>query len=124
MKTNRPVYLNLFQYKFPVTAIASILHRISGFILFLVLPICLCLLSKSLAGETEFNSLVQWFSHPFYKWALAGCAVALFYHLVAGLRHILMDCHLGDSLKGGRLGAYAVIALGVLFALLMGVYTW
>lgn len=124
VKDNRPVYLNLFQFKFPVTAIASILHRLSGVFLFLLIPGLLYALSLSLASVHSFHTVKSWFTAPCCQWVLAFMAVALCYHVLAGLRHLLMDCHVGDGKESGRQGAYAVIGLTALFALWLGYCIW
>lgn len=124
MKDNRPVYLNLFQFTFPVTAIASILHRLSGVFLFLLIPGLLYCFSMSLASDKSFMMLKAWFDLPWMKWGFILVGVALYYHLVAGLRHLLMDCHLGDSKVGGRIGAYLVMGLTAGFALWLGYSVW
>lgn len=118
------IYLNLFQFKFPATAIASILHRVSGVILFLALPLILWALSKSLQGEVQFEELKHCLMHPVFKWIWAGFLVALFYHLIAGIRHIIMDLGFGDGKASGRIGAYAVMVITGLFALWLGSCIW
>lgn len=121
---NKPVYLNLFQFKFPATAIASILHRISGVVLFLCLPLLLWVLTLSLESEESYASLHQIILHPLYKWIWAGFLIALFYHLFAGLRHLIMDLGYGDGKTSGRIGAYAVMGLTALFTLWLGSCIW
>lgn len=124
VKDNRPVYLNLMQFKFPATAIASILHRLSGVFLFLLIPGLLYCFGMSLATPEGFMTVKAWLTHPGIKWGFALVWVALFYHLVAGLRHLVMDCHIGDSKTGGRIGAYLVMGLTALFALGLGYSIW
>ncbi len=124
MISKRPVNLNLFTFSFPIPAIVSILHRISGVVLFLLIPALLAVLACSLQGAEGFNRVVSFFSHPFVKFCLWASLLALFYHLVAGIRHLLMDCHWGDSLSGGRLGAKLVLFITFIFALLLGIWLW
>lgn len=118
------IYLNLFQFKFPATAIASILHRLSGVVLFLALPVVLWALSQSLQDEAHFLQLKDCLMHPFFKWVWAAFLVALFYHLIAGIRHIIMDMGFGDGKCSGRAGAYLVMVFTALFALWLGVCIW
>lgn len=120
----RPVYLNLFQFKFPATAIASILHRLSGVVLFLTLPLFIWSLGLSLESEEKFISLKDCLMLPLFKWVWAAVLVALFYHLIAGIRHIIMDMGYGDGKCTGRLGAYLVMGLTGLFAIWLGVSIW
>lgn len=124
MKPKRPVNLNLLQIQFPAPAIVSILHRASGVVLFLMLPLLLWLLSGSLASSDSFDALHESLTHPipaFFVWVLFS---ALFYHLVAGVRHLLMDIGIGESLKGGRLSAFIVFIVSALGIILLGVWLW
>ncbi len=124
MKEKRPVYLNLLQIKFPCPAIVSILHRISGVILFLLLPLLLCLLSQSLRSADTFNGLHETFSHPLLRFFVWVVLSSLLYHLIAGIRHLLMDAGIGESLEGGRWGSYIVLALSIISILLLGIWLW
>lgn len=124
MKQQRPVYLNLLQIRQPLPAIVSVLHRISGVILFLMIPLLLWLLAQSLANESAFNAIKQPFFHPvlrFFTWVVLS---ALVYHLVAGIRHLLMDAGVGETLKGGRVGAYVVLIISIIFIVLLGIWLW
>ncbi len=120
----RPKNLDLFSIKFPVTSISSILHRISGVILFLVIPILLYMLSLSLDSTESFNQLRECMTGPVAKFVLWGIVASLLFHLVAGIRHLLMDAGLGESLSGGRTGAYLVLILGAILAILAGFWIW
>lgn len=119
--TPRPVFLNLMQIKFPMPAIVSILHRISGVALFLLLPLLLWMLSRSLASPDTFEALKVNAPLKFFSWVTLS---ALYYHVVAGVRHIIMDCGIGESLKGGRGGAIIVMALSALGIIFLGIWLW
>ncbi|MCW8879312.1 MAG: succinate dehydrogenase, cytochrome b556 subunit [Kangiellaceae bacterium] len=123
MNKNRPVNLNLATIKFPVTSISSILHRITGVLLFLSIPLCLWALQLSLtpAGFAEVKSVMSGGIVKFISWAILSM---LAYHIIAGLRHLMMDAGIGETLEGGRFGAYSVIVLGVVSAALLGVWIW
>lgn len=123
MTNKRPVNLNLFTIAFPLPAIVSILHRISGVILFLLIPLLLVLLTRSLDAH-GFHQIGVFFAHPVVKFCVWGLLLALFYHLIAGIRHLLMDCHCGDSLQGGRLGAKLVLLATFIVAILLGIWLW
>ncbi len=110
--------------RFPIVAIVSILHRISGVVLFLFIPILICTLDKSLAGVEEFNGLVQFFANAWVKFITWGFLALLLYHLVAGLRHILMDMGLGETKEGGVQGAYLMLLLAVIVIILAGLWIW
>ncbi len=124
MTPKRPINLNLLTIAFPVPAIVSILHRISGVILFLMIPAFLALLACSLHNVEGFNKVLSFLVHPLIKFFMWGVLLALFYHLIAGIRHLLMDVHCGDSLKGGRIGAKLVLAVTIIFAIFLGIWLW
>lgn len=124
MNPKRPINLNLWRLRFPIMAIASILHRISGVIIFLCLPLFLYLLQQSLSSETNFNQLTVFLAHPIVRLILWGSISAVLYHLFAGIRHLAMDLGFGESLQSGRFTAYFVIILSMITAILSGVWLW
>ncbi len=124
MNHKRPVNLDLRTIKFPVMAIASILHRLSGIILFLLLPFLLYLLSLSLNGSESFSYMQILLKNPFYKLLLWAFSAALIYHLLAGIRHMIMDLGYGEEVEVGRQTARAVIALAVILTILLGIWIW
>ena len=123
-KPARPVYLNLFQFRFPLAAIVSIMHRISGVALFVGMALLLDLLAMALesdAGFAEAAALISTLPVKLFIWLVLA---ALIYHLVAGIRHMLMDFHVGDTLQGGRLGSQMTIAISGVLVALAGVWLW
>lgn len=120
----RPVNLDLMSMKFPPMAIASILHRISGIALFLLLPVLLYILSLSLYSPETFAQMQIMLTSPIYKSVLWAFGASLIYHIIAGIRHILMDIGFGEHLSTGRRTAILVIVLAVIFAILLGVWIW
>lgn len=102
-QAGRPVFLDLLRIRFPVGAVASIGHRISGVLLVLVLPFAVVALDRSLRGE-PLLALEGWVRLPaaLLAWACA-------HHLFAGVRHLLMDMGIGASLSAGRRSAYAAL---------------
>ena|SRR5262245_7107924 len=124
MAQKRPVYLNLMQIRLPLPGLVSILHRISGVLLFLFIPVLIYLLSESLRSSDAFNDIRQVFAHPVAKFFVWLILSSLAYHLIAGIRHLLMDTGIGETLKGGRLGAYFVIFLSIIGSLLLGIWLW
>lgn len=123
MNNKRPKNLNLATIHFPIPAIVSILHRISGFFLFLLIPVMLYLFQLSLT-ETGFDEITSWLSSFFVKTAFWVFLAALCFHIVAGVRHLLSDLHVGDTLKMGRLTAYLVFVVFIILAILAGVWLW
>ena len=114
MNKKRPVNLDLGSMKYPVTALTSILHRLSGILLFLCLFVMLYALGKSLSSEEGFNEIKGMLLSPLGKliaWVLYS---ALIYHLVAGVRHLIMDMGVGETLQGGKRGSVIVIIVSTL----------
>lgn len=124
MNKQRPVNLDLFTIKFPITAITSILHRISGVLLFLLIPLFLWMLSASLGDSVRFAALQDLLSCFVSKLLLLSFLAALFYHLLAGIRHLLMDAGWGEELVQARASARGLIVLTVIFVLLAGIWLW
>lgn len=123
MKQNRPVNLNLFTIRFPIPAIVSILHRISGVFLFLFIPVALWLLDFSLSPD-GFAILQEWQNNWLIKLLTLAIFAPFIYHLVAGIRHLLSDLHIGDTLRAGRLSAQLVFVVSILLVILAGVWLW
>lgn len=123
MSRPRPKNLNLFTIHFPTPAIVSIFHRISGFFLFLLIPFILWGLDYSLT-ESGFETLKQWLDTSFIKLIFLIIFIPFCYHLVAGIRHLLSDIHIGDSLKGGRRGAMLTFVVTGLLVILAGIWLW
>lgn len=124
MKKNRPVNLDISTIKLPITAYVSILHRASGVALFAGVAILLWMLEASLSSIVSFEELKQQLQTPlvqFFVWAtLAGLA----YHIAAGVRHLIMDMGVGETLEGGQAGAKIALAVAVILILLAGVWVW
>ncbi len=124
MNKKRPVNLDLGSMKFPPMAIASILHRISGVVLFILLPIIIFLLGQSLQSEELFHHTKLKLSEPCYQFILWAFSTALIYHIIAGIRHMIMDFGLGEDLCTGRRTSIVVIVLAVVAAIFLGIWIW
>lgn len=120
----RPVNLNIFTISMPVPAVASILHRISGIVLFLAIPYLLWILQRSLLSESDFLALHNLLVTPFNKLILLAIVAPFIYHFLAGIRHLLMDINIGVELKSGRFSAYLTIILAIIFTIIAGFYIW
>ena len=103
MKSQRPVNLDLRTIKLPITAYTSILHRISGVILFVGVAILLLALDASLSSAEGFEEVKAYLNSPLAKLVIWVLLSALLYHLVAGVRHLIMDSGHGETLEGGKL---------------------
>lgn len=124
MNNNRPVNLDLMSIKFPVPAIASILHRITGVALFVAVPILLWMADRSMASPESFADMKQLMDSPLLKLVVWLILAVLSYHLVAGIRHLVADAGVGESLEGGRRGAKTVFVVTVILILLAGAWIW
>jgi succinate dehydrogenase / fumarate reductase cytochrome b subunit len=120
----RPVNLDLGSIKFPPMAIASILHRISGVVLFLLLPIMLYIFGQSMQSEAAFVEVINWFTYPTYKIVVWSFGAAMIYHLLAGIRHLLMDIGFGEHLDAARRSAVLVIILAIILSIFLGIWIW
>src|SRR5271163_1141145 len=95
----RPVYLNLVRIRLPVPGFVSILHRISGTLLFLLLLVFgVAWFAESLASAEGFAALKQTLSAPFFKLVLLGALWAYLHHFCAGIRYLFLDIDLGLAL--------------------------
>lgn len=110
--------------RFPVPAIVSILHRISGFILFLLIPFVLWALHLSLTSRESFDAVATFLAHPLIKFMVWGSIAALLFHLIAGIRHLLMDIHIGEELKSGRMTAWLTLIISFVLIALTGYWLW
>jgi len=110
-RIKRPKNLNLLTIKLPINALVSILHRASGVILFLLLPILLMAMQQSLASEAAYVMLGQLFNHWLVKLCLIASSWAFFHHFYAGIRHLLQDVHWMTSLQKSRFTGRMVLVL-------------
>jgi len=121
----RPVNLDLGTIALPITSYVSILHRVSGVIMFFAVAVLLWLLESSLASEARFNELSDLFNNPLCQIIVWGTLAALAYHSVAGMRHMIMDFGVGeDSFYAGRLSAWAALALAALVIALITLWVF
>lgn len=116
-----PVFLNLTQIRLPVTAIVSILHRLSGLLLFLVLPLFIYALQQSLHSAESFAVLMGQLDSWLVKAILAILLWSLFHHLLAGLRFLLLDIEVGIQRQQARHSALGVNILAVIAAI---IFSW
>ncbi|MCG7371172.1 succinate dehydrogenase, cytochrome b556 subunit [Pseudomonas luteola] len=124
VNSKRPVNLDLRTIKLPITAYTSILHRISGVILFIGLAALLYGLDLSLSSEDGFARVKAFLAYPLVKLVIWAVLSALLYHLVAGVRHLIMDMGAGETLQGGKLGSQIVLIVSAVLIVLMGVWIW
>lgn len=121
----RPVYLNLPRIRLPLPGIVSILHRVSGAVLFLfAIPVLLAAVGASLASADSFAALKSLFAHPLAKLVLLGFAWAYLHHFCAGIRYLLLDLHRGIELEAARRSSVIVLVVSLALTLIVGVRLW
>ena len=124
MEKKRPMHLDLLTIKFPLTAIASILHRLSGFVIFFLIPLSLSVLQLSLSSAVGFASVANYLHRPMIKLTTWVFVIALTYHLLAGIRHLFSDFVVADTLPIARRTAIVVFMLTIVVAVLLGYWLW
>ena len=121
---DRKVYRNLtlpqlIGYRLPLSGILSILHRISGALLFLFLPFLLYLFRKSLTSELSFMVFRSVVSHWYIKVVLLALVWAFLHHFIAGVRYLVMDLHYGLDKDTARRTSIVVFAISLPLALIV-----
>ncbi len=116
----RPKYLNLFQIKLPLAGFASILHRVSGVGLFLLLPVLIGLFELSLATPASFAQFKAIVGHPLVKLILLGLLWAFLHHFCMGIRILLLDIHVGIDKLSAHRSAQVVMVVSLLLTAILG----
>ena len=124
MKDNRPVNLDISSMRLPVTAWASITHRATGVFLFAGVGVLLWALDASLASPESFARLKEILDGFLAKLVVWAVLAGLIYHSLAGIKHLVMDFGIGETMEGGKLGVRIVVALSFVLILLAGVWIW
>ena len=113
---HRPVYIDLRKINLPVSALISITHRLSGmYVFFITLPLMLALIYFSTESEVSFNELSLFLKN--YKFILGLIVLSfciLWYHILSGVRHLIMDAHIGESLLASKYSAIFTISLWII----------
>jgi succinate dehydrogenase / fumarate reductase cytochrome b subunit len=121
----RPVYLNLFAIRQPVPAITSILHRMTGALLFVAgIPILLWFVQRTLASPEGFAAATAPFTTLLGKLTLLVLTWCYLLHLLAGLRHLALDLHVGIELAPARSSATVVLVLSIILGVIVAVRLW
>jgi len=124
VENKRPVNLDLTQFSFPLPALTSIAHRITGIALFVGLIFLMYGLDLSLQSEEGFNQVKELMDSFLAKLIIWGVVSALLYHLVAGIKHLVMDFGYCETLEGGLAAAKVTVVLSVVLIVLAGVWIW
>jgi succinate dehydrogenase / fumarate reductase cytochrome b subunit len=114
--------LDLVHYRLPIPGIVSILHRVSGLLLFLLLPLLLWLFDLSLSSDRSFDRLVAFCQGTFARLVLLALGWALLHHLAAGVRFLLLDLHVGTDKPAARRSSWLVFAVSLPLAALFALF--
>jgi len=124
MNVKRPKHLALQHIRLPLPGFVSILHRISGALLFLALPLLLLMLQSSLRSPAGFDQLHAVLAHPLSKLLLLTLLWSWLYHLCAGLRYLAIDLHYVSNLAAARLTSKIVLVVSLVLTALFGRMLW
>ena len=122
---HRPINVNpsdLFAFAWPISALASITHRIAGFVLFAGIAFGLYALDISLDSAEGFDALLMKVKSPIGMFVTWGLLSALAYHFVAGIKHLLLDLEVGDTLEGSKFAARTTLLVSAILILLAGLW--
>lgn len=122
--TKRPKHLDLIRIRLPLAGIVSIMHRVSGAVLFLFIPLLLWLLQSSLATPQTFDAFKDVVSNPLMKLILLGLLWGYLHHLCAGVRHLALDLDYGTELAAARVSSVIVLAVSVGLTAIAGALLW
>lgn len=124
MNKIRPKHLDLRLIRLPLPGFVSILHRISGALLFLALPFLLWMLQCSLRSIETWTELADNLQRPVSKLFLLAVLWALLHHFCAGLRYLAIDLHLVRTLPQARSSSWAVMAVSLVLTVILGARLW
>tara|TARA_B100000795_G_scaffold83753_2_gene60816 strand:- start:6322 stop:6708 length:387 start_codon:yes stop_codon:yes gene_type:complete len=122
---SRPINVgigDLASFKWPITALSSITHRVAGVVLFIGVAFMLYALDLSLSSEEGFISLKEMMVSPVGKIITWGLLSALAYHFVAGIKHLLMDMGFGETLEGAQFAAKVTLFFSAALIVLAAIW--
>ncbi|MBA3998603.1 MAG: succinate dehydrogenase, cytochrome b556 subunit [Candidatus Accumulibacter sp. 66-26] len=120
IKKKRPKNLDIMTIRLPLPGILSILHRISGAVIFLLLPVLLWLFQSSLTSPETFATFKSVVGNPLVKIVLLGLIWLYMHHFCAGIRYLLLDLHKGVDLASARLSSKIVFVVSIALTLIIG----
>ncbi|SEN36339.1 succinate dehydrogenase subunit C [Nitrosospira multiformis] len=125
MPKKRPKYLDLLKIRQPLPAVISILHRISGALLFFPgIPLVLCGLDMALGSPEGYAQFQSFLNNPVAKFGLILALWVFVHHFCAGIRYLALDLHYGVKLEQARLSSKVVVGAGIVLTLLTGAVIW
>jgi succinate dehydrogenase / fumarate reductase cytochrome b subunit len=110
--------------RLPLPALISILTRASGVFIFMGMAVLLWALDASLASEASFNELRQTLASPLSKFVIWAVVSGLIYHACAGIKHLVADAGIGETLEGGILGARITLVVSIVLIICAGLWIW
>lgn len=118
VKNSRPEFRNIHitqivNYRLPLAGFSSILHRVTGMLMFLLLPFVLYLLDKSLTSESSFEYFKSFASGGFARLLILALSWGYLHHFCAGIRHLILDNHIGVDKDSARKSAVAVFVVSL-----------
>lgn len=125
MPKKRPKYLDLLKIRQPLPAVISILHRISGALLFFPgIPLVLYSLDMALGSPESYAQFQSFLNNPLVKIGLILSLWFFVHHFCAGIRYLALDLHYGVKLEQARLSSKVVVGAGIILTLLIGAVIW
>lgn len=124
IRKTRPKHLDLGAIRLPLPGYVSILHRVSGVALFLMLWLLLLLLDRSLGSADSFAQYKGIVGNPLVKLVLLGLLWAYMHHFCAGIRFLFLDLHKGIDLPTARKTSVAVLVVSLILTAIIGAKLW
>jgi succinate dehydrogenase / fumarate reductase, cytochrome b subunit len=125
LQRKRPKYLDLMEIKQPLPAVVSLLHRVSGALLFFPgIPLLLCSLDMILNSQEDHARFQSLLAIPLIKVVLTLSLWFFLHHFCAGIRFLALDLHYGSTLEQARSSSKMVLAAGIILTLLISVLLW
>jgi succinate dehydrogenase / fumarate reductase cytochrome b subunit len=120
LRKRRPLWYNLSPVNLPLPGVVSILHRISGALLFFLLVWLLYLLDASLTSPERFEDAKRIVAHPLAKLVLLALLWSFLHHLCAGIRYLFLDIHKGIELQTTRAMSAVVLVISLVLTAILG----
>lgn len=120
-KNKRPVYLNLLRIRLPVGGVASIVHRVTGLLLVLLVVPALYVLQRSLESPAAYEGFIAGLRTLPGRLGLLLAVWLLAQHFFSGLRHLLLDIDIGVERTTARASAWLTFVLSALTVVIVGI---
>lgn len=124
IKNKRPVYLNLLKIRLPIMGVVSFGQRLSGFFLFLIIPLGVYLLHLSTVSSASFSEVIRLFDTTLFKLINTAIIASIVHHFVAGIRFLLIDFDVGVEKASAITSAKMVLVLDVLLIAILMCWVW